>query len=140
MRPLAAGEALCVFPPGPLHRGCPAARRPNPRNGTMMRMRSISRAFTALLCVLLLQVGSIGCAQQPGPAPGPGPIAPGAGPQIPPEVSPPGKPTEVPIGRREGYNEEKRKAQEGAGQPPGAVQEDPAVRRRETEPKPGEGK
>jgi hypothetical protein len=83
----------------------------------------------SLLCLLLLLVGAAGSAQQP--VPGPGAISPSPEPQSPPAVSPPPeKPTEVPIGRLEGYEEEKRKAQETTGRPPGAVQEDPAVPRR----------
>ncbi len=83
----------------------------------------------------------LGGAEQPAPAPGPGPISPGSGPQTPPEaLPPPEKATEVPIGRLEGYEEEKRKALEIPfyGRPPGAVQEDPAVRRRGPQPKPCE--
>ena len=75
--------------------------------------------------------------EQPAPAPGPGPISPGSEPQTPPEaLPPPEKGTEVPIGRLEGYEEEKRKAVEipSRGRPPGAVQEDPAVRRGASEP------
>ncbi len=84
------------------------------------------------LRVNTLPEGEPGGAGQPAPAPGPGPISPGAGPQTPPEVLPPTeKQTEVPIGRLEGYEEEKRKALEipFRGRPPGAVQEDPAARR-----------
>jgi hypothetical protein len=83
----------------------------------------------------------LGGAEQSAPAPGPGPISPGSGPQIPPEdLPPPEKGTEVPIGRLEGYEEEKRKALEipFRGRPPGTVQEDPAVRRRGAEPNPCE--
>jgi hypothetical protein len=75
--------------------------------------------------------------EQPVPAPGPGPISPSSRPQTPPEaLPPPEKGTEVPIGRLEGYEEEKRKAVEipSRGRPPGAVQEDPAVRRGASEP------
>ena len=85
--------------------------------------------------------GQIRSVEQPVPAPGPGPISPGSGPQIPPEdLPPPEKGTEVPIGRLEGYEEEKRKALEipFRGRPPGAIQEDPAVRRRGAEPNPCE--
>ena len=90
----------------------------------------------AHLCGLLLLVPSIGCAQTPGPAPGPGPVSPGAETFGPPVVSPPpDRPTEVPIGRLEGYDEEKRKAQETTGRPPGTIQQDPAVRGRGAEPR-----
>lgn len=88
-----------------------------------------------------LPEGQLGGAEQPAPAPGPGPISPGSGPQTPPEaLPPPEKGTEAPIGRLEGYEEEKRKAVEipFRGRPPGAVQEDPAVRRGAFEPKPCE--
>lgn len=87
-----------------------------------------------------LPEGQLGGAEQPAPAPGPGPISPGSGPQTPPEaLPPPEKGTEVPIGRLEGYEEEKRKALEipFRGRPPGAVQEDPAARRGLSEPNPG---
>lgn len=81
--------------------------------------------------------GRLASDEQPAPAPGPGPISPGPGPQTPPEaLPPPEKGAEVPIGRLEGYEEEKRKAVEipSRGRPPGAVQEDPAVRRGASEP------
>jgi hypothetical protein len=81
--------------------------------------------------------GRLASDEQPAPAPGPGPISPGPGPRTPPEaLPPPEKGTEVPIGRLEGYEEEKRKAGEIPlrGPPPGAVQEDPAVRRGPSEP------
>ena len=90
-----------------------------------------------------LPEGQISGAEQPAPAPGPGPISPGSGPQIPPEDLPPTeKGTEVPIGRLEGYEEEKRKALEipFRGRPPGAIQEDPAVPRRGAELNPCEGR
>ncbi len=82
-----------------------------------------------------------GGAEQPAPAPGPGPISPGTGPQTPPQDLPPTeKGTEVPIGRLEGYEAEKRKALEIPfhGRPPGAIQEDPAVPRHGAEPNPCE--
>jgi len=85
--------------------------------------------------------GQLGGAEQPAPAPGPGPISPGAGPQTPPEdLPPPEKGTDVPIGRLEGYEEEKRKALEipFRGRPPGVIQEDPAVPRHGAEPNPCE--
>jgi len=75
--------------------------------------------------------------EQPAPVQGPGPISPGIGPQAPPQTLPStGEATEVPIGRLEGYEEEKQKALEipFRGSPPGAVQEDPAVRRGASEP------
>lgn len=77
--------------------------------------------------------------EQPTPVPGPGPISPGSGPQTPPASLPSTeKPTEVPIGRLEGYEEEKRKALEVPflGSPPGAIQQDPAAAPRTTEPSP----
>jgi hypothetical protein len=89
------------------------------------------------LRVNTLPEGQRGGPEQPAPAPGPGPISPGPGPRTPPEaLPPPEKGTEVPIGRLEGYEEEKRKAGEIPlrGPPPGAVQEDPAVRRGPSEP------
>lgn len=102
------------------------------RASVATRVSKSSWVFGSLLCLLLLLVGAAASAQQP--APGPGPIAPAAERQSPPAVSPPPeKPTEVPIGRLEGYEDEKRKAQESIGRPPGAVQEDPAVRRRGSE-------
>ena len=73
--------------------------------------------------------------EQPAPAQGPGPISPGAGPQTPPQALPPtGEATEVPIGRLEGYEEEKQKALEipFRGSPPGAIQEDTGVSPRRT--------
>ena len=73
--------------------------------------------------------------EQPVPAQGPGPISPGAGPQAPPQaLPPPGEATEVPIGRLEGYEEEKRKALEVPfpGRPPGVIQEDPGTPPRRT--------
>ena len=94
-----------------------------------------------LLTVLLLQINSIAWAQQSGPLPGPGPVSPGSGTEGPPEVTrPPGQPTEVPIGRLEGYEEEKRKAQEPHGTPGGAIQEDPAARRDGAGPNAPEGR
>ncbi len=78
-----------------------------------------------------LPEGQIRGAEQPVPAPGPGPISPGSGPGSAPEVLPPAeKATEVPIGRLEGYEEEKRKALEipFGGRPPGTIQEDSTVR------------
>jgi len=100
---------------------------------------------SALVLVQLLvntpPEGQLGGAEQPAPAPGPGPISPGSRPQIPPEDLPPTeKGTDVPIGRLEGYEEEKRKALEipFRGRPPGAIQEDPAVPRRGAEPNPCE--
>jgi hypothetical protein len=88
------------------------------------------------LRVNTLPEGQRGGPEQPAPAPGPGPISPGSGPQTPPEVLPrPEKATEVPIGRLEGYEEEKRKALEFpfGGRPPGTLQEDPALHRRRPE-------
>jgi hypothetical protein len=73
--------------------------------------------------------------EQPAPAQGPGPISPGIGPQAPPQALPStGEATEVPIGRPEGYEEEKQKALEipFRGSPPGAIQEDPGVSPRRT--------
>ena len=88
------------------------------------------------LRVSALPEGELRGVEQPVPAPGPGPISPGSGPQSPPEVlPPPEKAIEVPIGRLEGYKEEKRKALEipFGGRPPGTIQEDPAVHRRRPE-------
>ena len=88
------------------------------------------------LRVSALPEGELSSAEEPVPAPGPSPISPGSGPQSTPEVLPPAeKATEVPIGRLEGYEEEKRKALEMpfGGRPPGTIQEDPAVKRRRTE-------
>ncbi len=95
------------------------------------------------LRVSALPEGELSGAEQPAPAPGPGPISPGSGPQTPPEVLPtPEKATEVPIGRLEGYEEEKRKALEipFGGRPPGTIQEDPAVLRRRTETDSSDGR
>ncbi len=105
----------------------------------MMRWLGVARVFASVLCVLLLQVGSAGLAQQPPAAPGPGPIEPGLELQNPTEVSRPEKSREVPIGRREWYQEEKQRAQEIPTRPPGTVQEDPAVRRGGDRPNPQEG-
>ena len=69
-------------------------------------------------------------AEQPSPAPGPGPVSPGSERQAPSPGPPPtDKATEVPIGRLEGYEQEKRKAQEIPfyDRPPGALQEDSPV-------------
>jgi len=88
------------------------------------------------LRVSALPEGELRGVEQPVPAPGPGSISPGSGPQSPPEVlPPPEKATETPIGRLEGYEEEKRKALEipFGGRPPGTIQEDPAVHRRRPE-------
>jgi len=74
----------------------------------------------------------LAAAEQPSPEPGPEPVPPASERQA-PSPGPPstGKATEVPIGRREGYEEEKRKALEIPfhGRPPGATQEDSTVRR-----------
>lgn len=73
--------------------------------------------------------------EQPAPAQGPGPVSPIVGPQAPPQALPPtGEATEVPIGRPEGYEEEKQKALKipFRGSPPGAIQEDPGVSPRRT--------
>lgn len=90
---------------------------------------------TATAGVIQLQVNAIpeerfASDEQPAPAQGPGPISPGIGPQAPPQALPPtGEATEVPIGRLEGYEEEKQKALETPfrGSLPGAVQEDSVV-------------
>ena len=76
-------------------------------------------------------------AEQPTQSPGPGPISPGSEPKSSPAtISPTEKATEVPIGRLEGYEQEKQKAQEIPfdGRPPGAVQEDSPMRRSGAEP------
>jgi hypothetical protein len=73
--------------------------------------------------------------EQPAPAQGPGPVSPIVGAQAPPTALPStGEATEVPIGRPEGYEEEKQKALEipFRGSPPGAIQEDPGVSPRRT--------
>ena len=101
-----------------------------------------TRLGTATAGVIQLQVNAIteerlASGTQPPPAQGPGPISPGIGPQAPPQAPPStGEATEVPIGRLEGYEEEKQKALEipFRGSPPGAVQEDPAMRRGASEP------
>lgn len=92
-----------------------------------------------LFSTLLLQLGCAANAQVP--APGPGPISPSSKTQTPPTVStPPEKTIEVPIGRLDDYEEEKRKAREATGSPPGAVQEDPATRQRRDRPSSSEVK
>ncbi len=76
-------------------------------------------------------------AEQPPPAPGHGPISPGSEPKSSPVIiSPTEKATEVPIGRIEGYEQEKQKAQEIPfhGRPSGALQEDSPIRRSGAEP------
>src|SRR5947209_7571668 len=90
---------------------------------------------SAVLCALLLLLSSVSCAQAP--EPGPGPVPPSTQRELPPVEAPPHEqPTEVPIGRLPDYEENKRKAQETIGQPPGAMQEDPAVHRKGPAPKP----
>lgn len=106
-------------------------RKPDPPGSIYSRFVIPSRISAAFFC--LLQVASVGNAQQP--VPGPGPIGPRVGPESPPVISvPPEESKGVPIGRLEGYEEEKRKALEVPfqGRPPGAVQEDPAVRHHRT--------
>ena len=92
------------------------------------RLSSCVGVSASLLCVPLLLIPSPGGAQVA--IPGPGPVSPAPEVQRPPEVSlSPERPTEVPIGRLKGYEEDKQKAQEGLGRPPAAVQEDPAAGR-----------
>jgi hypothetical protein len=99
-----------------------------------------TRLDTATAGVIQLQVNAIpeerlASETQPAPAQGPGPVFPGAEPQSPPaELPPPGEATEVPIGRPEGYEEEKQKALEipFRRSPPGAIQKDPGVSPRQT--------
>lgn len=92
-------------------------------------MRRISLWFLSLI---LLQLGCAAIAQPPAPISGPGPISPSTKAQTPPTVSPlPEKPIEVPIGRLDEYEEEKRKAGKVTGSPPGTVQEDPAAHKRQ---------
>lgn len=111
------------------------------RNGPPLgRLRCWGAGFTRrtglcarCLCTVLLLISLMASAEQP--YPGPGPVSPGPEIERPPVISPaPEQPIEVPIGRLEGYEEEKRKPQGVVGRPPGTVQEDPAAARRGTEP------
>lgn len=90
----------------------------------------LTRLISVLfLCVVFVQFGCAANAQQPAPTPGPAAISPRSWPRTPPLLSPsPEKPVEVPIGRLPEYEGEKRKAGEITGNPPGAIQEDPASR------------
>lgn len=115
-------------------RGGATGRGPRRPRRQPARVSFARRLRAGLLSLLLIQACRVATAQQPPPSPGPGPIPPGSGPQQPTQVFPPGKAIEVPIGRQEAYDEEKRKAGETPVVPPGAEQEDPALRRRVPEP------
>ena len=104
-----------------------------PRGGVVFRITpTVVGALGHLFLFFLLHAGLSGCADLSSQGAGPKPVSPSQEIAGPPPVSPPPeKPTEVPIGRLKGYEEEKQKAQEKKAHPSGTMQQDTGSRRQE---------